>query len=200
MTQRNGRAAVWGYQTLGRVGTGLQGRKSHASHRGGWGTLEMKTFFVDHRLAFGSAITCWEHVERLSSEGITHVINLRRSRNRFVQEFPNLWLPYKDDLKPRPAQFYSRALSFYKSAMRQQNAKLLVMCHHAYQRSPSLVYFLLRASGTSAQNAAAMIAGARRSARIVRAYRNSAETFLVRLGSRKISIEVRHRGSRRTRG
>ncbi len=33
------------------------------------------------RLAFGSAITTWRHVEQLNALSITHVINLRRNKH-----------------------------------------------------------------------------------------------------------------------
>lgn len=141
----------------------------------------MKAFFVSKRLAFGSAITSSVHVKELRAQGITHVVNLRRSRNEFIKAFPTLWLAYGDDLKPRSASFYRRALSFYRGAMRLPNTKLFIMCHHGYQRSPSLAYFLLRAMGTSPKLARGRIMVARPSARIVWAYRVSAEDFLAKL-------------------
>jgi len=139
----------------------------------------MKAFFVSDRLAFGSAITSWEHVKNLRAQGITHVINLRRHRSVFTKPFPSLWLAYGDDLKPRPASFYRRALLFYRSAMQMPKTKLFVMCHHGYQRSPSMAYFLLRAGGKSPQLAREQIKLARPSARVVRAYRVSGENFLL---------------------
>ncbi|SRR6266851_1238669 len=150
----------------------------------------MKAFFVSDRLAFGSAITCWDHVKNLRAQGITHVINLRRHRNEFSKAFPCLWLGYGDDLKPRPASFYRRALLFYRSAMRMPKTKLFVMCHHGYQRSPSMAYFLLRAEGKSPRLAREQIKLARPSARVVRAYRVSAENFLA--GHHKRRPELGH--------
>jgi hypothetical protein len=138
----------------------------------------VKAFFVNERLAFGSAITSSEHVENLRTQGITHLINLRYHQNKFTKAFPNLWLPYKDDLKPRPPRFYRRALRFYTSVMCLPKTKLFVMCHHGYQRSPSLTYFFLRALGRSPRVAQEEVRLARRSARIVHAYRVSAEEFL----------------------
>lgn len=60
----------------------------------------MKAFFVSKRLAFGSAIKTKSHVKQLKALGITHVINLRRSTNRKIQKFRNIWIPFKDDKKP----------------------------------------------------------------------------------------------------
>src|SRR5712691_7553049 len=116
------------------------------THKGGNG---MKAYWVSRRLAFGSAITNWQHVEKLQALGFTHVINLRHGKHgKKVREFKNLWLPFRDDMQSRPRWFYGRALRFYKRAMRKPNTKVFVMCHHGLCRSASLTYFLLRgASG-----------------------------------------------------
>jgi hypothetical protein len=37
----------------------------------------VKAFFTTKRLAFGSGIKTWRHVEQLQALGSTHVINLR---------------------------------------------------------------------------------------------------------------------------
>jgi protein-tyrosine phosphatase len=138
----------------------------------------VKAFFVSKRLAFGSAIKTKTHVRQLRAIGVTHVINLRRSNNRQIQKFKHLWLPFKDNAKPRPRWFYKRTLKFYRKAMKQSDAKLLVMCHHGICRSASLTYFFLRSSGKSANKAEAKVRRARPRIRIARAYRDSGEEFL----------------------
>jgi protein-tyrosine phosphatase len=141
----------------------------------------MKAFWVTKRLAFGSAITTWRHVEQLKAVGVTHVVNLRHGKHgRKVKQFKNLWLPFRDDMKPRPKWFYRRALRFCSVAFREPNCKIFVMCHHGTCRSPSLAYFLLRACGHEPEEAIALVRKARRTARIVRAYRYSCEKFLWR--------------------
>ena len=138
----------------------------------------MKTFFVSKRLAFGSAIKTKTHAKKLKALGITHVINLRRSNNRHVQKFSHIWLPFPDDLKPRPRWFYKRTLKFYRKAIRQHDAKLFVMCHHGICRSASLTYIFLRHSGKSRIVAQRKIRTARPTARVVPAYRESGEIYL----------------------
>ena len=139
----------------------------------------MKAFLVTKRLAFGSGITKWRDVEQLRKLGITHVINLRRNvHDRKVRQFQSLWLPFKDDKKPRPAWFYKRALNFYKRALLNQNAKIFVMCRVGICRSASLTFFLLRASGKSDLKARALVIGARPWAMVARAYRESGEEYL----------------------
>ena len=130
------------------------------------------------RLAFGSAITTKTHVKQLRALGITHVINLRRSHNRQIQKFKHLWLPFKDNAKPRPRWFYKRTLKFYRKAMTYRDAKLFVMCHHGICRSASLTYFFLRSAGKSRAKAELAIKSARPTARVVPAYRQSGENSL----------------------
>lgn len=138
----------------------------------------MTAFFVSKRLAFGSAIKTKSHVKQLEALGITHVINLRRSTNRKIQKFHNIWIPFKDDKKPRPRWFYKRSLKFYRKTMQRRTAKLFVMCHHGICRSASLTYFFLRSSGNSSGKAEFKIKTARPTARVVPAYRESAEKYL----------------------
>jgi protein-tyrosine phosphatase len=140
----------------------------------------VKAFFVSKRLAFGSAIKTKSHVKKLKALGITHVINLRQSNNKQIQKFSQVWLPFKDDLKPRPRWFYKRSLKFYRKAMKQPDTKLFVMCHHGICRSASLTYFFLRHLGKSRNTAALKINTARPTARIVPAYRESGEKYLPR--------------------
>ena len=140
----------------------------------------MKGFWESKRLAFGSAVTTWQHVEQLQALGFTHVINLRHSKHsKKVCEFKNLWLPFRDDMKARPRWFYRDALRFYKRAMRKPNTKLFLMCHHGMSRSPSLAYFFLRgASGFTHARAQKAVLRVRPRAAIARAYREGGEIFL----------------------
>lgn len=138
----------------------------------------MKAFFVTKRLAFGSAVSSFEHVRTLRAQGFTHVINLRWHENGLIDTFNNLWLAYRDDLKERPPGFYRRALAFYQTAMALPNSKLFVMCHHGYRRSPALVYFFLRCEGVSPELARKRVAAARSSVRVATPYRQSTEKFL----------------------
>lgn len=138
----------------------------------------MRVFFVTKRLAFGSSIRTERDIERLRELGITHLLNLRRTKRQMFRQLPNLQLGFKDNKKPRPFRFYSSAVRFYRKAMNEGGAKLFVMCHHGLCRSPSLVYFLLRCSGLKKRKAKAVVQRARASARIVQAYEDSCDTFL----------------------
>jgi predicted protein tyrosine phosphatase len=139
----------------------------------------VKVFFVSKRLAFGSAVKTKTHVKQLEALGITHIINLRWSQNNAkVRHFRHIWLRFHDDKKPRPRWFYRRALKFYKKAIKDRDAKILVMCHHGICRSASLTYFLLCAAGKSRSKASRKIKIDRPSAFIVPAYRTSGAKYL----------------------
>ena len=153
----------------------------------------MKVFWVSKRLAFGSAITTWRNVEQLQALGVTHVINLRRNRHDSkVRQFKNLWLPFRDDKKPRPAWFYRDALQFRKRAMKRSDSKIFVMCHHGICRSASLTYFLLRASGFTHARAESVILRVRPCAIICRAYRECGGDFLTRHRTQKKQSSGKH--------
>jgi len=142
----------------------------------------VKAFFVTKRLAFGSAVTSWGHAEELRELGITHIINLRWSKNNVkVRQFRHIWLRFHDDKNQRPRWFYRRALRFYSKAVRDRRAKVFVMCHHGLCRSASLAYFLLRATGRNSKRAERRIRKARSRARLVPAYRESGEKYLRQL-------------------
>jgi protein-tyrosine phosphatase len=139
----------------------------------------VKAVFVTKRLAFGSGITKWRHVEQLRALGITHVINLRRNvHDKKVRQFESLCLPFKDNKKPRPHWFYKRALKFYRRALRKRNAKVFVMCRMGICRSASLTYFFLRASGKSEKEARKRVLRARKWAMVCHAYRESSDEYL----------------------
>ena len=158
----------------------------------------MKVFWVSKWLAFGSAITTWRHVEQLKALGVTHVINLRRNRHdNKVRQFKNLWLPFRNDKKPRPAWFYRDALQFYKRAKEKSDCKVFVMCHHGICRSASLTYFFLRTSGFTPARAESVILRVRPCAVICRAYRECGEDFLASHWARKSKSSGKHTKSRR---
>jgi hypothetical protein len=139
----------------------------------------VKAYFVNKRLAFGSGIKSWRHVEQLQALGITHVINLRFNRHGKKEEtFKALWIPFRDDKQARPRWFYRKAWSFYSKAMSEPNSKIFVMCRVGICRSASLSYFLLRGSGTGIERAQLMVVGARPAASICRAYREAGESWL----------------------
>ena len=138
----------------------------------------MVVFFVGKRLAFGSKATRLRHVERLRTMGITHIIDVRKYRAKKLDLFKRICLNFKDDARPRPQWFYSRALAFYKKAMSQPGSKVFVMCRAGRRRSANMTYFLLRASGVGPSEAEATIRRARPCIQIVRAYRESGEEYL----------------------
>ena len=141
----------------------------------------MRVYWVKRDLAFGSIIKTGRDVDSLRGLGVTHVINLLKNRNgKKIRLFDSIWIPFKDDKKPRPKWFYRAASKFHNRALRKKDSKLLVMCYHGRSRSASLAFFLLRSSGMSAGKAEKRIRVARTNAMLPRAYRESCERFLGR--------------------
>jgi Dual specificity phosphatase, catalytic domain len=135
--------------------------------------------FVNKRLAFGSGITSWRHVEQLQALGITHVINLRFNRHgKKEKSFKVLWIPFRDDKQPRPQWFYRKTWKFYSKAMKQPNSKMFIMCRVGICRSASLAYFLLRGSGMNCEEAHDVVVRTRRAASICKAYGAAGESWL----------------------
>ena len=138
----------------------------------------MRIYFVNDRLSFGSAVSSEKDIRQLLRRGITHVINLRRTNVNLKDHFNCVWLPRRNDYRPRTTLFYRKALNAFRKISKQNGSKLFVMCHHGYHRSPSLVYFFLRASGVPSSEARHLISQARLAARVVTSYAESAERFL----------------------
>jgi protein-tyrosine phosphatase len=142
----------------------------------------VRASFVNRRLAFGSAITTWAHVERFQALGFTHVINLRRNRHgKKIKSFKNLWLPFRDNKKPRPHWFYKQSRLFVEKAFRQRKTKVFVMCRFGVCRSASLTHFLLRLSGKNPNKSKALVLKARPCAVFGRTYVESSEEFVRRM-------------------
>jgi hypothetical protein len=150
----------------------------------------MKAYFVNKRLAFGSGIKTWRHVEQLQALGITHVINLRHNRHGKKEEsFKALWMPFWDDKQTRPRWFYRKAWSFYSNAMAQPDSKMFVMCRVGICRSASLTYFLLCSSGMDGGRAEQVVIQARAAASICKAYRQAGESWLA---SKNLGAKIGH--------
>jgi hypothetical protein len=157
---------------------------------------KMKAYFVNKRLAFGSGITSWRHVEQLQALGITHVINLRfNCHGKKERSFKVLWMPFKDDKQTRPRWFYRKAWNFYFRAMEKPHSKVFVMCRVGICRSASLTYFLLRCSGMSETLAQNAIHRARQAASICKAYRESGESWLRNGSPRAIALKFSDRAT-----
>jgi protein-tyrosine phosphatase len=135
-------------------------------------------FFVSDRLAFGSKVRLNRHVDKLQELGITHVIDSRNYPSKKLRKFKTIHLNFKDDARPRPMWFYDRALTFYRIAVRNPQAKVFVMCRAGRRRSASLTYFLLRASGYGPDKARDVMRKARPCIQLVRAYVECGELYL----------------------
>lgn len=141
--------------------------------------------FVTKRIAVGAGIYSVEQVRALENVGITHVLDCRTSNSfpEIYQGSPIWWVhhPVADDGKPRPTTWYQYGLSYaYRWLNDNKQARLLVHCTAGYNRSPSLVYAILRAQGLYPAQAESMIKEAR--SRATDRYFEDAERALAELG------------------
>jgi protein-tyrosine phosphatase len=135
--------------------------------------------FITPWLAVGGAINDDEEAADVIRLGITHVINCRLSDDlaslqRRVQYFHD---PAMDDGQAKLPEWFLSAVRFARAARTSPNAKILVHCRGGEHRSPALAYAILRAAGSSPDEAEAAIMAVRPIARFP--YRESAEAALV---------------------
>ena len=114
------------------------------------GHRSTKLFWASKRLAFGSAVTTWGHVEKLQTLGITHVIGLRHGKHgKKIREFESLWLPFKDE-DPNHVRIGSvvvRCSSTRKACVGRISQSPLHVPSRRFAEAASLTYLLLRADG-----------------------------------------------------
>ena len=107
----------------------------HAGHEHDW---------ITNRLAVGSAVVTHDDLVRLPFEGITHVLDLRSTREgealyRSVPIITYLCLPSADDGTPRTLEWVRDGVQFASEALRKRG-KVLVHCTAGVNRSPSMAY------------------------------------------------------------
>ena len=116
--------------------------------------------FVTPRLALGGMVHDYD-IPDLRALGITHIINVNwPDRPEFLEvvaAFCHLDLAILDDGQPKPVEWFRSGISFADSLGPAD--KLLVHCGHGVNRSPAMVYAILRAWGYS--DAEAMVRQAR---------------------------------------
>ena len=104
--------------------------------------------FVTPRLAVGGMVHEYE-VEDLKALGITHIINVnwpdRPEYPEVVASFVHLDLAILDDGEPKPAAWFQQGIDF--AATLGPDDRLLVHCGHGVNRSPAMVYAILRSWG-----------------------------------------------------
>ena len=90
-----------------------------------------------------------DEIEDLKALGITHILSVnwpdRPEYPEVVAAFHHLDLAILDDGQPKPAEWFLAGIAFAESL--GPHDRLLVHCGHGVNRSPAMVYAILRAWG-----------------------------------------------------
>ena len=135
--------------------------------------------FVTTRLATGGSIASREDAQALIQAGITHVIDCTAQLDPTGTSLVVLYNPTDDDGQPKPAEWFSRSLSFALGALYQPHNKVYAHCAAGFNRGPSTAYAILRALGWSAEEAEAQI---RKHRTVGLAYKKDADAAVIALG------------------
>jgi protein-tyrosine phosphatase len=92
-------------------------------------------------------------IPALKKEGITHILNVNWPDKPEPQEIKDAFvhldlsgLPETlDDGKPKPASWFARGIAFSKTV--PSKGKLLVHCGHGINRSPAMMYAIMKSQG-----------------------------------------------------
>lgn len=142
------------------------------------------TVILDRRLAVGGGIWTSEAMADLARRGFTHILNLQ-------QEFDDselaagagmiaLWNPTEDDLAPKPASFFERAVGFALEALRDERAQVYVHCAAGIHRGPLAAAAIMCGLGFSPEAAVALIVSRRAGADFPEVYLESLRDWLER--------------------
>jgi len=115
----------------------------------------MRFQFIFSNLACGSLMENIGDMEKVFSQGITHVINLQIGCetqlwyfSEMRQKYPDvefLHLYFTDDKQDKPFWIWNTILEYTKSVLTaSQDHKLYVHCALGESRSPAVIYLLLR--------------------------------------------------------
>lgn len=145
----------------------------------GQGLMAGDVHFVTSWLAVGGAISNEADVRDILVRGVTHVINCRFTDDSRLLggRTSYLWNPAADDGKPKAPNWFLRAVRFALCAHQDPGSKILVHCAGGAHRSPAIAYAILRARGSSPEEAESAIVTAQPTAAFP--YRDSADAALL---------------------
>lgn len=138
--------------------------------------------FITPKVAVGGMVHDYE-IPDLQRLGITHIINVnwpdRPEYPEVVATFRHLDLAIRDDGVPKPSEWFQAGIDFAHTL--GPDDRLLVHCGHGVNRSPAMVYAILRAQGLDAPVAEATLrahrpqTGSGKTGGAFEVYRQSAE-------------------------
>src|SRR3954471_4568342 len=111
----------------------------------------MDITWLTDRIAVGGGIWTSENMEKVSQEGITHVIDMQiefddtpLGREAGVEV---LWNPTDDDFKPKPYELLEKGVKFALEALEDDTSKVFIHCAAGVHRAPMMTLAVMRAMG-----------------------------------------------------
>jgi hypothetical protein len=139
--------------------------------------------WVTERIALGSAVIRAEHVNCLTAERISLVLDCRMNNphpelyeNR--SEIIHVQCGALDDGRAKIVDWFHRGIFVTLNELSRRNSRVLVHCMLGVSRGPSMVYSILRVLGASANEAELRIMRAREILRTIK-YRSDAERAIL---------------------
>ena len=142
----------------------------------------MDITWVTERIAVGGGIWNSENMEKVASEGITHVIDMQIEFDDTPLGLEHgvevLWNPTNDDFTPKPPELFRKGVNFAMEALERPDAKLFIHCAAGVHRAPMMALAVLGSMGWSVKEAMRMIEARRPAADFADVYVESVEKFL----------------------
>jgi protein-tyrosine phosphatase len=139
--------------------------------------------WLNDRIAVGGGIWSAANMEKVSQEGITHIINMQKECPDDTQlakphQIEVCWIPIDDDFEPKPPSVFAEGVEFALKALEDPKAKLFIHCAAGVHRAPMMTLALLGVMGWTVEDAMDLIQEKRPVADFADVYVQSVERFL----------------------
>jgi protein-tyrosine phosphatase len=139
--------------------------------------------WVTDRIAVGGGIWSAANMEKVSQEGITHIIDMQIEFDDTALAKPHkievCWIPIDDDFQPKPPEIFELGVGFAEEALKDPKAKLFIHCAAGVHRAPMMALALLAVrERMSVEDAMDLIQERRPVADFADVYVQSVERFL----------------------
>jgi protein-tyrosine phosphatase len=139
--------------------------------------------WVTERIALGSAVTRFEHLNCLVSEHISLVLDCRMSNSHpelyeHRREIIHVQCGTLDDGQSKTADWFHRGIFVILNELSRRDSRILVHCLLGVSRGPAMIYAILRVLGASASEAELRIMRAREILRTIK-YQSDAERAIL---------------------
>ena len=142
----------------------------------------MDITWLNDRIAVGGGIWSAENMEKVSREGITHIIDMQIEFDDTPLAEPYgievCWNPIDDDFEPKPPGVFAKGVEFALAAFEKDDTKLLIHCAAGVHRAPMMALALLGVMGWTVEDAMDLIEKKRPVADFAEVYVRSVEEFL----------------------